>query len=551
MVQKIAGCWSGHDSSFVVLHDGKPVIHAEFERYSREKCAPSDSLKFLMERYPDYESISELAIVYPVQKYEKFQESLESVRQAVSKNGGNITVVPHHAAHACNAFFSSDFEEALIFTIDGGGVENKEGVESAMAVWSGEGLDVQNRCYFSPRAINIGGVWSRVTRYVFKLQNGWPLGGQEGTIMAMAAFGDPTRFSDDFYKMLTADVIPAGMKPPTQPIGAYVAGKDPTHPYLDRWAKLADENEKNLFDLAAGLQAATERLLDEFVTLATSSWTGQKNICTSGGVALNSVAMGQLYRKYTDMGWNVYIPPVPYDGGLSIGAAQYVYHSVLRNPRIAWEDNCSPYLGETWPIDEGFLDCVMTSGMHTKFNVEIDDVCNLLEKGHIVSVFNEGSESGRRALGNRSILADPRNPEMKNIVNLKVKHRQWFRPFAPSILREKVTDWFTHDVNSPYMQYVMPIRDDKQDQVPAICHHDGSARLQTVSEKDNPWYYSLLKKWEEKTGVPILLNTSFNDREPICETPGHALNCFLGTDIDDLYISSEKILISKKKEVTQ
>jgi carbamoyltransferase len=165
---------------------------------------------------------------------------------------------------------------------------------------------------------------------------------------------------------------------------------------------------------------------------------------------------------------------------------------------------------------------------------------------NIVSVYGGGSESGRRALGNRSILADPRNPNMKDIVNEKVKHRQWFRPFAPSIMREEVSNWFTRDVNSPYMGFVLQFKKEKQDLVPAVVHFDGSARLQTVTKNDNEWYYNFLSEWNEKSGVPIILNTSFNDREPIVERPQHAINCFLKTNIDHLYFFDYGILVSKK-----
>ena len=175
-----------------------------------------------------------------------------------------------------------------------------------------------------------------------------------------------------------------------------------------------------------------------------------------------------------------------------------------------------------------------------------DDVVDLLlQDGNVISVFNGGSESGRRALGNRSILADPRNPSMKNVLNEKVKHRQWFRPFAPSILRDHVKNWFVRDVDSPYMTKVIKFKDSVVDQVPAVAHYDNSARLQTVTRKDNPWYYGLIEKFYQKTGVPILLNTSFNDREPIVELPEHALDCFLKTNIDYLYFSDAGIIVEK------
>ena len=175
-----------------------------------------------------------------------------------------------------------------------------------------------------------------------------------------------------------------------------------------------------------------------------------------------------------------------------------------------------------------------------------DYVIDLLSKDdNVISVFGGGSESGRRALGNRSILADPRSPDMKDIINEKVKHRQWFRPFAPSIIAEDVKDWFERDVESPYMTTVIKFKDKVRDKVPAVVHFDGSARLQTVTENDNKWYYNFIKKFKDKVGVPILLNTSFNDREPIVETPAHAIDCFLRTNIDYLYFREFGILVKK------
>ena len=163
----------------------------------------------------------------------------------------------------------------------------------------------------------------------------------------------------------------------------------------------------------------------------------------------------------------------------------------------------------------------------------------------IISVFGGGSESGRRALGNRSILADPTHAETKDIVNEKVKHRQWFRPFAPSVLRDYVKDWFIHDADSPYMNIAMKFKDGMSEKVPAVVHFEDTARLQTVSKEDNEWYYNFIDKFRIRTGVPIVLNTSFNDREPIVETPEHALDCFLRTNIDYLYFRDYSILVSK------
>jgi carbamoyltransferase len=220
---------------------------------------------------------------------------------------------------------------------------------------------------------------------------------------------------------------------------------------------------------------------------------------------------------------------------------------VLGNPRIKWQDNVSPYLGEIY--SEGTVNAQIQEfkDQVTIHKTDDDDAINALIGQEIVAVFQGGSESGRRALGARSILADPRSPDMKDRVNERVKHRQWFRPFAPSILKEHVTDYFLGAIDSPYMGFVLKFREDKKAVVPAVVHFDGTARLQTVSKEVSPWYHKFLTMWNERSGVPILLNTSFNDREPICESARDAMRCFLGTDIDRLYFPDLGISVMKVK----
>ena len=543
---KVAGIWSGHDCSFCILENGQPIIHAEFERYNREKSPPGDSIDFLLKRYKDSDQITHFASVYPTKKTYQYKESYEEAKRIIEKNGGTFNFFSHHKSHAANAFYSSNFDKATVITIDGGGVEDENDGETACTIWYGDGNKLNHVKTFSPLEINVGGPWTRVTRYVFKLQNGWPRGGQEGSIMAMAAFGDPDKYLEDCWRWLTADKLSAGFKPPDQPFGAYIPGKDPVHPYLEPWAQIASRSEQDRFDIAASLQKATEKLLGQIVNFAIEQTGYAENICLAGGVTLNSVAMGKL-KKWQPKINNIYIPPVPYDGGLSIGAAQLVWHETLGNPRIEWEHNFTPYLGEVWAEDHFKEMCEKFENKILLMKGDDLDVANLLSEGNIVSVFNGKSESGRRALGNRSILADPRNPDMKNIINEKVKHRQWFRPFAPSILEEKAEEWFLNYIESPYMQFVLEFREDKGSLVPAVNHKDGTARLQTVRPTDNPWYHNFLTLWESVSGVPIILNTSFNDREPICENIEHAINCYLGTQIDYLYLPEHSTLIKRNE----
>jgi len=539
---KIAGVWSGHDCSFCVLDNGKPVVHAEYERYIREKEPAGDSAQFLMDEYEGFGEIKHVATCHSLKKLKENKESYQEVLNLLDKNGGSLHVFGHHQCHAANAFFSSNLDNAAIVTIDGGGFETEDNFATAFTVWRGVDNKIEHVHTFPINQINIGGVWTRCTRYIFNLQSGWPRGHQAGTVMAMAALGDASKYKDDFYKMLTEDLMYATHKPHNQPRGPNL-GNDPAHPYLDKWAKIANASEQNKFDLAAGLQSATEKYLKIILeNVFGTFFKNEENLCLSGGVVLNSVAAGKMFDWFPHIE-NIYVTPTPHDGGLTIGAAQYLWHQVLDNPRVQWEDNFTPYLGFTYnniiseiEKHDNVLHAVATD----------DEVVDLLDKQNIIAVFGGGSESGRRALGNRSILADPRGPKMKDIINEKVKHRQWFRPFAPSILREEVKNWFTKDKCSPYMNFVLDFRDEVKEKVPAVVHINGSARLQTVTENDNKWYYNFIKKWYNKSGVPIVLNTSFNDREPICETPEHAIDCFLRTNIDYLYFYDENILVRKK-----
>tara|TARA_R100001594_G_scaffold147606_2_gene200937 strand:- start:1265 stop:2881 length:1617 start_codon:yes stop_codon:yes gene_type:complete len=537
---KIAGFWSGHDCSFCILENGHPVVHAEYERYIREKEPLGDSINFLLEEYKEHDDIKHFVTCFPVKKITKYQESYQRAKQIVQKNDGKFYVFGHHQSHAANAFFSSNLEKALIITIDGGGHESED-YTTAFTAWRGIGNKIYPIASFSIDQVNFGAVWTRATRYIFNLQSGWPRGHQAGTVMAMAAVGDPNKYEKDFYRMLTTDLKLAMHKPAGQPKGANV-GTDPKHPYLDRWAKIAKRSEQDAFDLAAGLQSATEKYLKDIIGQLIESEKDCKNICFSGGVVLNSVAMGKMFEWFPKIE-NIYVTPTPHDGGLTIGAAQYLWHHILENPRIKWEDNFTPYLGFT---KNKVLETLKKYDNISHSNISDDKVIELLDEQNIVAVFGGGSESGRRALGNRSILADPRNPKMKEKINDKVKHRQWFRPFAPSILREEVSNWFETDKDSPYMNFVFKFKESVKDKVPAVVHLNGTARLQTVTKNDNEWYYNFIKKWYNKSNVPILLNTSFNDREPICETATHAINCFLKTDIDYLYFYDHKILVSKK-----
>ena len=525
---KIAGFCSGHDCAYAILEDGIVTLHNELERFTREKEPLGDSIKFMFDSYRDFSDIKHFSHCFDTWSggiENRYPETLERMKGIASKNGGKYFVPGHHESHAANAFFSSNFNHALIITIDGGGRDygiNKEEVITTFTAWEGWGTYVHKAQIIPGNIINIGEAWTECTKNIFGLSGGYPKGNQAGTVMAMACMGDSDKYWFHFYE--------AGLR----------GGKGIDFNGL---REIASKSEQDMFDVAAGLQRATEHLTKQIMDTYVEKYP-YKNLCLSGGVVLNSVMVGKMYDWYPHIE-NIYVCPVPYDAGLAIGAAQYVYHHVLGKPRVAWKDNATPYLGRNYSKQE-VLNAIHVSGMHCEEGISTDDVAKLLAKdNNIISVFSGGSESGRRALGNRSILADPRSPDMKNIINEKVKHRQWFRPFAPSILREHVSDWFEKDIDCPYMTSVIKFKESVRDKVPAVVHFDGSARLQTVTKNDNPWYYKLIKRFNEYTGVPIILNTSFNDREPIVETPEHAIACFAKTDIDYLYFADEGYLVKK------
>ena len=527
---KIAGFCSSHDCSYCILDDGIPIIHNELERFTREKEPMGDGIQFMFDNEDTVDDITHFTHCFDTWNggiTERFPKTFEQMSNIVKKNNGNYYVPGHHMSHAANAFFSSNYDESLIFTIDGGGRDygaNNEMIITAFTVWEGKGNKISEVDITHYGNINIGGLWTAVTEAAFGLSAGYPKGNQAGTIMAMSCLGDP-KYVDLF---LNANLINTRVD----------------YSYLK---EIINRSEKDSFDVAASLQLATEIYTKNLLTKYIQRYPHYEYLCLAGGVVLNSVMVGKMYDWFPHIK-GIYIPPVPYDAGLSLGSCQYVWHQILDNPRIKWDDNKTPYLGRCYSKNE--IDNAINERSEELISVVSNDdkIVDLLSEGdNVISIFNKESESGRRALGNRSIIADPRNPNMKDILNRKVKYRQWFRPFAPSILRQFVSEWFERDVSSPYMTKVVKFKDDVIGKVPAVTHYDNTARLQTVTEKDNSWYYNLINKFYVKTGVPILLNTSFNDREPIVETPQHAINCFLKTNIDYLYFPEYKILVKKSK----
>jgi len=542
---RILGLMSSHDCSFAILDKGIPVFHAELERYVRKKEPEGDPFAFFQDvcGQDAWKQIDAITACHGFVEHMRsnFPDGFEKLMEIVKNNNIPFYSVGHHQSHAANAFYSSNFKEALVVTLDGGGLDlasdNSSIIPTSFTVWDGEDKKLRNVSITHSELLNIGFAWQRVTRLVFGLSAGYPKGNQAGTVMAMACMGDADKYLDYFEKFNFTN-------------SSFHVDSPESEKYFDfvKMREIASRSEQDAFDVAAALQKATENKVKQIFDVLVKQ-TDRKLLCLSGGVFLNSVMTGKLYEWYKDKFEEIYVCPVSYDAGISIGSAQFVWHHVMKKPRIEWKNNATPFLGETYEttaIEKALASMIYIDGKDLKVtNAGIDEIIDLLDGQNIISVFSGPSESGRRALGNRSIIADPRRLEMKDTINEKVKHRQWYRPFAPSILREKVSEWFEIDIDSPYMSYVIDFKEEMRNKVPAVVHIDGTARLQTVTKEDNGWYYELIKKWDQKTGVPIILNTSFNDREPIVETPEHAISCFVGTNIDYLYFVDAKILVSK------
>jgi len=530
---RIVGYQSGkHDVSYCILEDGIPIIHEELERLIRVKEPWGDGLKMYLERVGEDSKVDYFAFGNPYFAYTDGKwddrcssKKINNIRDSIlERDNGEHYTIGHHKSHASNAFYSSNFNNALIFTLDGGGVE-ENGTSHALTVWEGKNTKINPIELIPITTLNIGSPWRLYTERIFGLSGGYPKGNQSGTVMALACVGDPDKYFNDFYQGFT------------------IGGGGHNSKVWDNCTKyklIAERSEQDKFDVAAALQKATEVVTREFMDKYIKQYK-PKNICLSGGVSLNCLMTGKMLDWWP--GINFYTDPVPYDGGLCLGASRYLWHHILDNPRIKWKDNSTSYLGPTYSKNE-VLDALKELNCEWEETTD-DNVINFICDQKIISVFGGGSESGRRALGNRSILADPRSKNMKDIINEKVKHRQWFRPFAPSILKEEVKNWFEHNVNSPYMSFAIKFKESVRDKAQAVVHFDGSGRLQTVTKNDNKWYHTFISKFNSKTGVPILLNTSFNDREPIVETPQDAIKCFKGTDIDYLYFYDYNILIKK------
>lgn len=583
-----------HDSAAAILVDGKIVAAAQEERFTRKKHDagfPAQAIKYVLDEaglslgsvdhvafydkpFLKFERLLEtyvanaprgfqsFHIAMPVWIKEKlFQKDLLiqefKAIDPSAKMKHKLLFAEHHMSHAASAFYPSPFEEAVVLTLDGVG----EWATTTVAIGRGNSLTMEKEIHF-PHSLGL--LYSAVTYYTgFKVNSG------EYKVMGLAPYGEP-RFKDLMLDKLV-DLKADGSFRLDQDYFNYATGLTMTNQrfadLFGRPVRKPEDEQLDQFhmDMAASVQAVTEEIV---LTICRSLANEYQipNLCMAGGVALNCVANGKILRDGSFK--DVWIQPAAGDAGGALGAAQAAYYQELQQPRAsngARDQMRGSFLGPSFAQKD--IGAALTK-MGAKFETLSEDemierAAEGLANEKAVGWFNGRMEFGPRALGGRSILGDPRSATMQKTLNLKVKFRESFRPFAPSVLRDKITDWFDLDYDSPYMLLVDRVRQEhckdmteeelqlfgieklnvQRSDIPAITHVDYSARIQTVHEDTNPLYHRLISKFFEITGCPLVVNTSFNVRgEPIVCTPEDAFRCFMGTDLDMLVVGNSILL---------
>jgi len=579
-----------HDAAAALLQDGVLVAAAEEERFSRIKHDygfPSQSIEFCLRQAGITAADLDYVVFYekPLQKFERIlQTTLQTFPQSwgvfresmitwfndklwikgeiltkLNIPDEKLHFVEHHLSHAASAFFCSPYDEAAILTVDGVGEWTTATIGHATADWDGKGKNQINLFGEVKFPHSLGLLYSAFTAFLgFQVNEG------EYKVMGMAPYGQPTRV-DDVYKLfevgddgsfrLNMEYFSFHHSTSKTFNGNFtkVFG-DPrvhesefytptTHPKKDhpQWDETTANLNQHYANIAASIQCVTEETMIKMANYAYRR-TGLKKLCMAGGVALNSVANGRILRETPIE--DLYIQPAAGDSGGALGAALYVYHVLLGKPRkfvmehAYWGQAYSPEETRT-AIEATGRSYQLIEDPERRAQMMVDDML----AGKVIGLHQGRFEWGPRALGNRSILADPRSAEMKNIVNARIKFREPFRPFAPVILEERASEFYdgigdpARNFSLRYMLMVCPVKDGRGDQMQAVTHEGGTGRVQTVRRESNPLYYRAIELFGQATGIPVLLNTSFNLRgEPIVTTPGNALNTFGNSDIDTLYV---------------
>jgi len=544
-----------HDAAAVLIQDGRIVAAAEEERFTRIKHDPGFPVKAI-HYCLDEAGLSAGELDYvgfyekPMRKFERamhtfkstFPFSYEGFEERVPRllheelrveeilrehfaTDAEVLYLEHHLSHAASAFLVSPFEDAAILTVDGVG----EWATTCIGYGKGTEVELFQEIHY-PHSLGL--LYSAITSFLgFKVNN------DEYKVMGLASYGKPTMV-DEVRKLITI-----------HDNGSYALNLEyfahhysVQRPYSSKLIELLGEprvpestvNARHM-DLACSVQSVLEEvLLKIFEHLCQR--TGSRNICMAGGVALNGVANWRVFQK---SGFEeIYIQPASSDSGAALGAAAFIYHTLLGHPRTAPME--SALLGPDFSNEEVEATLQQSGATYQRLNEMelVEETARLIHEGAIVGWFQGRMEYGPRALGCRSILANPCDPTMKDTLNARVKFREEFRPFAPAVIKEKASDYFEIDREAPFMLLVPQVKEGKAEVLPAVTHVDNSARVQTVSKDTNPRFHELISAFGRISGVPVVINTSFNVRgEPIVCTPEEAYNCFSHTDIDFLVMN--------------
>ena len=586
-----------HDSAATLVVDGKIIAAAQEERFTRKKHDSSypfnavefvlnfsklslkdiDHIVFYEKPFLKFERLLETYVAFAPKGFLSFSKAMpvwlrdklfqkKMLINELKRHDKNfkdikkINFSEHHLSHAASAFYPSPFEDALILTADGVG----EWATTTVAVGKKNSLEIKKEIHF-PHSLGL--LYSAFTYYTgFKVNSG------EYKLMGLAPYGTP-KYKDKIYNNLI-DVKEDGSFNLNQDYFNYATGLTMINKkFCNLFGRKNRDSEKDKveqfhMDIAASIQIVTEEIMIKLVKSLKSEYN-INNLCLAGGVALNCVANGKILEE--NLFDNIWIQPAAGDAGGSLGAALAYWYLEMKEDRkdIQNDEMQGSYLGPYYNLEQIEEELKELGASYQVLDEEelIDKTTDEIIKGNAIGWFQGRMEFGPRALGGRSIIGDPRSEKMQKILNLKVKYRESFRPFAPSVLREKVNDWFELKTVSPYMLLVAKVKSEKlikmskedeklfgidklnikRSEIPAVTHVDYSARVQTVDKETNPKYHKLIEKFNSKTNCPVLINTSFNVRgEPIVNTPKDAFNCFMGTELDNLIIGN--CFLEKEKQ---
>jgi carbamoyltransferase len=563
------------DSSACILKDGIVIAATEEERFRRIKHwagFPSEAIKFCLKEaniditQVDYVTISRdpsANVAKKIVQTVKNMTSPKAIKDRLmnSKKVGSVKAelskalnisedkitaevknIEHHRSHIASAFFASPFKESACLSIDAFGDYSS----TMIGIGRGNKIEILDSITF-PHSVGI--FYTAFTQYL-----GFNHYGDEYKVMGLNPYGKPKYveqlkevllFKDngkfelnlDYFihhkKGITTSILETGDPTPSRIFSDYMIEK--FGPLRKKDEELTEYHK----DLSTSVQVITEQMIFHILN-DLQKRTGIENVCIAGGVAQNSVANGKILEKTTFK--EMYIPSAGHDAGTAVGSALYLYNHILEKDRLPAIYNA--YTGAKFSTEEVEVILKEENITYEKYDDDelIEVVASALVDGDVIGWFHGRAEFGPRALGHRSIIVDPRRTDAKELLNSKVKRRESFRPFAPSILEEYVHEYFEKIDKVPFMEKVYPIKKEKHAEIPSVTHVDGSGRLQTVAKGDR--YYDLIERFRQKTGTPILLNTSFNENEPIVNTPKEALSCYLRTDMDMLVL--ENCVVSRK-----